>query len=277
MYEQVIDSHIHIDQYCRSDREKIMNDLNTYNIKALIAVSTHLKSSYDILSIASKYNKIRPALGFHPEQPLPEQSEVDELINLIKNNQHNICAIGEVGLPYYLKEDKTISSNKEYIELLEQFIKLAQQLNKPLALHAVYDDAPVVCDLLEKYSIAKAHFHWFKGDSKTIERMTRNKYHISITPDVLYETDIIQLVEIYPLHLIMVETDGPWAFDGPFKDKMTHPYMIHDIIKKISEIKRLSYKEVANVIYKTTVDFYKLDIWLNVKKINIYFDLIKFY
>lgn len=72
------------------------------------------------------------------------------------------------------------------IDILDLFIQKAVELDKPVALHAIYDDAPVVCDLLEKHSAAKAHFHWFKGDRKTAERMVGNGYFVSVTPDVLY-------------------------------------------------------------------------------------------
>lgn len=256
MYEPIIDSHIHIDQYWRSDRGTIFHELPQYNAQALIAVSTHLKSAHDILAIASKNKAVKPALGFHPEQSLPKRSEIDDLIKLIKDNRDSICAIGEVGLPYYLKEENLILSNEEYVEVLTRFIRLAQKLNKPLALHAIYDDAAVVCHLLEEHSIKQAHFHWYKGSDEMTDRLIHNGYHISITPDVLYEKRTMDLVQKYPLHLMMVETDGPWEFDGPFKNQMTHPKMIHQVIEKIGKIKQLSYEEVAKVIYDTTADFY---------------------
>lgn len=258
MFASVIDSHIHIDQYCRSDRELIIHDAKKYNINALIAVATDVKSAHNILKIASKYEIVKPAIGFHPEQSLPDQFEIDHLIKLIRDNKNLIYAIGEVGLPYYLKHDRLITSNEKYITLLTTFIKLACELNKPLALHAIYEDAAIVCRLLEKYQINKAHFHWFKGDQKTINKMIYNEYYISITPDVLYEKEIENIVKSYPLHLMMVETDGPWPFFGPFNNEMTHPKMIHEVIKKIGEIKRLSYVEVAQNVYENTVNFYEL-------------------
>lgn len=105
-------------------------------------------------------------------------------------------------------------------------------------MHAVYDDAPMACDLLEKHSIEKVHFHWFKGDGKTIERMIANGYFISVTPDVVYEQEIQQIVNAYPLERIMIETDGPWPFEGPFKGKMTHPAMMAESVKQIAKIKK---------------------------------------
>lgn len=122
----------------------------------------------------------------------------------------------------------------------------------------MYDDAPLVCHLLEKHSVKKAHFHWFKGDSKTITRMIHNGYFISVTPDILYEQEIQQLVELYPLEAIMVETDGPWPFEGPFQDKRTHPSMIHQSIQAIADIKKRSVNHIYQQIYKNTMEFYQL-------------------
>ena len=109
---------------------------------------------------------------------------------------------------------------------MKRFISFAKSVQKPIILHAVYEDAPLVCHLLEKHSIKKAHFHWFKGDQKTITRMIKNGYFISVTPDVCYEKEIRDLVSFYPLEQMMVETDGPWPFEGPFQGQ-THT-SIHD-------------------------------------------------
>ena len=84
---------------------------------------------------------------------------------------------------------------------------------------------------LKSIPLKKAHFHWFKGDQKTITRMIENGYFISVTPDVCYEKEIRDLVSIYPLEKMMVETDGPWPFEGPFQGQITHPSMIHQSIQ----------------------------------------------
>lgn len=254
----LIDSHIHIDKYRLADREKILNELDKYNIDALITVSTNLLSAQKLLQIKETNSKVKIALGYHPEQQLPQTDELDQLIQLIKQNEHKICAIGEVGLPYYLEKEGKVPTKSKYIKLLERFIILAKKLNKPLVFHAVYEDALIVCDLLEKHSFHRAHFHWFKGDENTINKMIAKEYYISITPDILYKERTRKLVELYPLYLMMVETDGPWPFNGPFKHKLTHPKMIYHVIEEISKIKQKSIQEVADMIYDSTRTFYNL-------------------
>lgn len=249
---KIIDAHIHLDQYNTYEIDEIIQDA-----EAVIAVSTDLESSKRSLLLADYDEKIQPAFGFHPEQQLSTEQELEQLLAWIKAMSSRTVAIGEVGLPYYLRRKNKLNQPlDQYIEVLELFLKAAKELDKPVILHAVYDDASIVCDLLEKHSIRQAHFHWFKGDEKTLSRMIKNRYFISITPDIMYETEIRHLAEIFPLDLIMAETDGPWPFSGPFKGKMTRPSMIHATLNEIAQIKGKNVECVYEQVYRNTRKFY---------------------
>lgn len=254
---KLIDAHIHLEKY--TDRE-IIEMLKYRNLEGLITVSSDLESSKRNAILSRQYKKVHSAFGFHPEQPLPSSEDIEKLITWISQNKESMVAIGEVGLPYYERNGR---SEKDfplapYIELLEVFIQLAKDWNKPIVLHAIYEDAQLVCNLLEKYSITKAHFHWFKGDFKTISRMKANGYNISITPDVVYEKEIQQLVIDYPLEYLMVETDGPWPFEGPFHGQRTHPIMIEESIKVMAKLKSITLKDAYNQLLQNTKTFYRL-------------------
>lgn len=251
----IIDAHIHLDHYKKEEAPHVVHKDPT--VAAFIGVSFDLASCQRNLELSQQYNKVKPAFGWHPEQELITDNDFTKLIDWITIHEHEMIAIGEVGLPYYLRKKEALPI-EGYLERLEAFITLAKKWQKPIILHAVYEDAPLVCHLLEKHSVKKAHFHWFKGDSKTITRMIHNGYFISVTPDVLYEKEIQQLVERYPLEGIMVETDGPWPFEGPFQDKQTHPSMIHQSIQVIADIKKQVVNDVYQQLYKNTMEFYQL-------------------
>jgi len=180
----------------------------------------------------------------------------------MKNHKDEMTAVGEVGLPYYVRQESTRNPFPlaGYLEVLEQFIAVAKKWDKPIILHAVYDDAPLVCDLLERYSLPHIHFHWFKGDAKTISRMRDNGYYISVTPDIVYKERSRDLIKDYPIDRILVETDGPWPFEGPFNGKKTHPSMIHHSIKMIATIKRLPLFSVYRQLFDNTKQLYRLNI-----------------
>ncbi|WP_243525473.1 TatD family hydrolase [Bacillus pseudomycoides] len=248
-----IDSHIHLDQYKNTERMKLIDDVKrSSEIAGLIAVSMNYRSCQQTLSLAKHHPFVHSALGFHPEQMI-NKKECEEIYKLIEANVEQLVAIGEVGLPYYLRQEKKDIMVGPYIEILEKFVALAKRYELPIVLHAVYEDADIVCNLLEQYKVSRAHFHWFKGSKETMERMIQNGYYISITPDILQKEKIRKIVSFYPLDYMMVETDGPWEFQAGI---MTHPCMIEDVLKEISLIKNISIDKVAEQIYQNTVQFY---------------------
>lgn len=255
----MIDAHIHFDHYKADERKKILDDLHNNGVEALVSVSINLDSCKKNFELSLKDSRIKPAFGFHPEQEIPSDEAMEKLFSWMQVHVNDMVAVGEVGLPYYKKiESKAHLNYKPYIQLLERFIVFAAKWNKPIVLHAVYEDANIACDLLEKHSLKNAHFHWFKGDERTVIRMANNGYFISITPDLYYEEESERLVKRYPLEQMMIETDGPWSFEGPFAGTMTEPKMMKYTIEKISEIKGISYEKVEEILYENTKKFYRI-------------------
>lgn len=261
MLNPIIDAHIHLDSYDEHDRTKLLSELGASGVHALIAVSMNLESSLRNQELSLQYpGMVRPAYGFHPEQEIPPESEVGKLLHWMEQHAEQMVAVGEIGLPYYSRleaeERGETMDTAPYIHLLDKLLALAARLDKPVVLHAVYEDADIVCDLLEKHRITRAHFHWFKGSPHTIKRMASQGYYISFTPDLLYEPEIIELAQRYPKHLVMAETDGPWPFEGPFAGQMTHPSMVREVIAAYGAIHGLTPQQAEVMLYANTKRFY---------------------
>lgn len=259
----IVDAHIHLDLYARDRTEALLQELAASDAAAVIAVSMNLASCQANARWAQRFPaQVFPAYGFHPEQPAPSDDELESLCGWIREHAAGMAAIGEIGLPYYTRKEAEEKGEtfdlSPYIALLDRLLQLADELAKPVVLHAVYEDADTACDLLDKYPGLLAHFHWFKGADSTIERMIRSGHYVSVTPDVSYEDEIQRLVKLYPLNLLMVETDGPWPFEGPFAGRETRPDMIRDSIRTIAGIKGLAEAAVRRAVYENTVRFYKL-------------------
>ncbi|PKG23225.1 TatD family hydrolase [Niallia nealsonii] len=254
--KKIIDAHIHLNQYKESTIKKIQDEKS---IEGVISVSMDQPSCIRNFQLANCYSFVHAAFGFHPEQPLPKEKELADLIIWIKKHQQHMTAIGEVGLPHYVrKKDPTAFPLEPYIEVLEQFILLAKEFSKPICLHSIYEEAPIVLGLLEKHNYMHAHFHWFKGDEQTIDHLIVNGCFVSITPDLLYEKEIQKLAAKFPLEQLMVETDGPWPFEGPFSQKKTVPYMMHDTVHQIANIKKIQVETVYDCLLSNTKKFFSI-------------------
>lgn len=263
MMISLIDAHIHLDKYPKESITNITNSLLSSNIDSVISVSMDLASSKDNLTLSQQFPQlVYVACGFHPEQSLPSETHQHELIRWLERHIKEMVAIGEIGLPYYTKMEAIQKGEKfevqPYIMWLEKLLQLAKKYDKPVVLHAVYEDADIVCDLLDEYDIKQAHFHWFKGSTKTLQRMARRGYYISFTPDILYEEEIQEIALHYPIEQVMLETDGPWPFEGPFAGQMTHPSMIHESASLYAQLCQRSLDEVCTQIRLNTKKFYNL-------------------
>lgn len=255
---QIIDAHIHIDQY---NRDEISQFFKEETLIAAISVSMNLDSCKQTEKLSKEFDFIKAAYGYHPEQSLPSDTSISNLFAWIEANQSSAIALGEIGLPHYIRrKDPSSIPLQPYIEILEQFIVLAKKLKKPIVLHSIYEEADIVINLLEKHSFSNAHFHWFKGSPKTIEQMIRNNYYISLTPDFLYKNKTQQLANLYPIEKIMVETDGPWPFEGPFIHQKTVPTMIHDTIHALATLKKYTLSDMYEQILCNTKRFYSISI-----------------
>ncbi|WP_233201559.1 MULTISPECIES: TatD family hydrolase [unclassified Sporosarcina] len=256
MSRQIIDAHIHLDMYEEEDRLQILSELEENDVTSIVAVSNDFASSVKQLELSKIDRRIKPAVGYHPEQALPSECELSAILQLIDERADCLAAIGEVGLPYYSRREQPDLDVVLYKEVLECFVRKADEYNLPIVLHTVYEDAEMVCEMLEQYSISKAHFHWFKGDDIIVQRILSNGYMISVTPEVTYRKKIQHIVKQVPLTQLMVETDGPWPFEYTFKGKLTHPSMMHESMNSIARVKGVTVDEAYKEIYETTQRFF---------------------
>ncbi|CAM3946729.1 TatD family hydrolase [Paenibacillus alkaliterrae] len=258
-----MDAHLHVDLYPEAERGALLEGAFKNGVAAVVAVSMHLASSAVNRELSLRYpGRVHPAYGFHPEQPIPSEAEIDELLGWIRmrHDAGERFAIGEVGLPYYTRMEAEAKGERldeaPYLVLLERFAALASEMDRPIVLHAVYEDADKACDILERHGVQRAHFHWFKGSAAVLPRMAESGYMISITPDVAYEEEIQRLVGHYPLSLMMVETDGPWPFEGPYAGESTRPAMAADAARHIAALKKQPAEQVACLLLANTRRFY---------------------
>ncbi|WP_191562366.1 TatD family hydrolase [Metabacillus idriensis] len=253
----MIDSHLHLDQYDRID-EKIDRWRQT-GITGVVAVSTDLESSYRILSIKQRYpDFIYAAIGHHPEKRLPSAFELQELSKLIKLERNLLSAIGEIGLPHYEKEKLSIHHHEEeFYDILESFLLLGNELDLPVVLHAVHDEAEKALALLKGHDVKKAHFHWLKAKKATVLEIVKRNYAISVTPEICYRERDQELAKQIPLEQLLIETDGPWPYSGEFAGIETSPVFLEEICHCLANILHIPIIEIKEKTVRNSQMFYQ--------------------
>ncbi|RAK18429.1 TatD DNase family protein [Anoxybacillus vitaminiphilus] len=251
----MIDAHIHLDQYPNVEAE--MKKWEEAGIKGVVAVSTDLRSSYRTLELKLKFpHFVYAAIGFHPEQTLPNETDWNEWLHLVKTERHRLSAIGEVGLPYYTLKQSSFSL-ANYVEFLEKVTEAADTYDLPLVLHAVHEHAELALTILRKYNISSAHFHWLKAPLPVVEKIIQLGYYISVTPEVCYRQRDQLLLSHIPLEQLLLETDGPWPFTGPFANIKTSPLLLFESVKCVAKAYQKSVESVRKQVLTNTLKLYQ--------------------
>ncbi|MCK5666176.1 MAG: TatD family hydrolase, partial [Thiotrichaceae bacterium] len=141
--QTLIDTHCHFDfPVFDKHRENILNACEKQSLKQIVVPGVCAQHWQRILQLSQKYQAIYPALGLHPcflhEH---QQSDLQGLKQLCETE--SLVAIGEIGLDYYNRADKTnaqfkpSSADKEKQNwYFSQQLQLAGKHCLPVLIHA---------------------------------------------------------------------------------------------------------------------------------------------
>ncbi|PWK15610.1 TatD family hydrolase [Tumebacillus permanentifrigoris] len=246
----MFDAHLHLEQYPDEQIEGLIESWRIGGIQGVVAVSTGLRSAHRTLDLQQRFpDFVRAALGTHPEQPVPPESELVELLQLIELEKNRLSAIGEVGLPHYALAELGTMALDDHLELFGVFAKLAARHRLPLVLHAVHDKVPLALEVLQRHRVERAHFHWLKAVPADLQRIVEAGYYVSVTPDVCHRERDQQLARHVPLSQLLFETDGPWPHVGPlFAGRPTSPLFLHEMVGRVAQLKGVSQDALAQQV-----------------------------
>ena len=245
----MIDSHIHLDADQYADSGGLIKRAREAGVKALVAPGVTPASNRRVLELASKHaDFVHPAIGFHPERFELTDDDLDATVAMVRAHRNEICAIGEVGLPWYGEIARRADIVERARKTLARFAALATELDLALILHCPHQTATDALSIIKAAKVRRAVFHWHKSDAATTRAILDAGYFISLTPEVAYRDRDQELARTVPLHQMMVETDGPWPYRGPFEGKPTEPSFIPEVISAIARIRADAVETVARAI-----------------------------
>jgi TatD DNase family protein len=230
-----IDSHIHLDAPQYADPSGVIKRARAAGVEALVVPGTGRESNLAALALARRYpGFVYAAVGLHPERFELGDDDVDDALRLIERERGSICAIGEVGLPHYGSPASEPAVRERAAEVLRRFARKARETGLALILHAPHASAAQALRIIRGEGAQRAVFHWHKADPDTTGAIVESGYWVSFTPEVAYRERDQRTVRLVPLGRMLVETDGPWRYGGPFAGRETEPALIADAIEAIA-------------------------------------------
>lgn len=236
-----IDSHCHLYKFNEIEIKRIIKNKDII----VLSVSEDLESSLKNLVLSQLNENVIPAIGIHPWNIEKINENTFKIIeDIIKDSKIKI--LGEIGLDKKFKPE-TFEKQKE---IFEKFLNLAKEYDLNLNLHTP-NASNDVYDLLIKYDIKKAYFHWYSGDEKLLEEIINKGYFIGVNVATIINEKYRKYIEIANIKNIITESDGPYNYKGI----ILHPDMLKNLYKLISDIRKIDIEELSNIIQNNFARF----------------------
>lgn len=250
----LVDTHCHLDMAAyNKDLVDVVTRAETAGVKKIITIGIDLKSSYEAVKLANRFECVHAAVGVHPHDSKHFSTDVgDQLIKLSQKKE--VVAYGEIGLDFV----KKYSSKETQLKVFAQQVELGKEINLPLIIHdrEAHDSI---------YQILKDNgpfdsggvIHCFSGDANDARRFIDLGFYISIPGVVTFnKAEVLhEAVRHIPLTSLLIETDGPFLAPVPRRGKRNEPSYALYTAKRVADLKKVSLDELAT---QTTMNASKL-------------------
>ena len=244
-------SHIYAEEF-DADRDEVVARAEGAGV-GLILLPAIDSESYDRQEAlaASRPDLFRQMMGLHPTSVGADNEEALQTVRqkLFANSQKYI-GIGEIGLDFYW--DTTY--REQQVAVLEQQIRWAEELRKPIVLHlrsgkagnSVDDAYRAVFQILENHADTRGIMHCFSGTLDDARRAVEIGFMLGIGGTVTYKKSTLpDIVREIPLHHLLLETDAPYLAPVPYRGRRNESAYVAVVADKVAEVKGIATDEVA--------------------------------
>ncbi len=224
----LIDSHIHLDdlRYQR-DRVSLIERAKKQGVTGWIVPAVNTDRFDAVLALQDQYTRV--ALGLHPYW-IADHHESDLMVLEEVLDSHDVIAVGECGLDYFIKE---LDRDKQ-LHFFDAQIEIAKDRDLPLILH-VRGAVDAVFERLKAHGYYRAVMHSFSGSVEQVQQMVNSGVYLGFgaaacNPNAHKLKAALQAV---PLDLLMIETDGP---DQPFYDRRKQRMLPEHLFRVCEEV-----------------------------------------
>ena len=216
MSVSLIDTHCHINFF--KNAGDIALECQKKRVHTIYV--TTLPSQFDeTFKYVKSLKYIHPSLGFHC---LESDYNLEKEKKLFLKHVNNTKFIGEIGLDF---SKRAVKSQKEQIELFEFILKNLNTKESILNLHSSSAEDEVL-DMLLKYNVKKAIFHWYSGKIGTLNKILDCGYYFSINEAMCKSKKGQNIIAKLPKDRVLVETDAPFIEDVlPYKNLNVYIYL----------------------------------------------------
>ncbi len=253
MFGNIFDIHAHYDDPCFAENlSDILLAQRRCGVEAIINCGYHLPSSRASAELAARHNFIYAAVGVFPLEAAHAPSGWLAAIRTLAG-QPRVVAIGEVGLDYHIDtHDRAVQ-----IDLFEQQLQLAAELNLPVQVHTRDADKDTL-HLLSQHR-PRGVIHRFASGFEAGRAYLGLGLALSIGPNITYPSfsHVQDTVRAMPLEKLVLETDAPFLAPFGIEENPVASDVIIHVANVIANIKKdITTQQILNISYQNAKNLF---------------------
>ncbi|MEG7361925.1 TatD family hydrolase [Pseudomonas citronellolis] len=210
-----------------------------------------------VLRLAEENDALYAALGLHPiylAQHRPEHlRDLREYLQRLAGHP-KLCAVGEIGLDYYLED----LDREAQQALFEEQLRIAIDCELPVLLHVRRAHAATIATLKRFRPPRRGIVHAFAGSREEAREYIKLGFRLGLggAPTWPQANRLRKTVAELPLESIVLETDAPDMAPAMFPGQRNSPEHLPAICEALAELRGVSAEELAEVSTRNAMDVF---------------------
>ncbi len=251
---RLIDTHTHLDfEDFDADRTQVIARSQALGVERLLVLGVSAANWARVWQLAEREPCVFAALGLHPVFLHQHQNAHLEQLRawLERLRGHpKLCAIGEIGLDFYIDEP----DRERQQALLDAQLQLAAEFALPVLLHVRRAHAAMIATL-KRHKLARAGVvHAFSGSWEEAREYIRLGFKLGLGgagtwPQAQRMHRVLQQL---PLESIVLETDAPDIAPHSHAGERNSPEFLPQICRALADIRGIAPEALAEASYRNS-------------------------
>ena len=244
---QLIDTHTHLDfPDFACDREPLLARSRALGVEQMVVLGVYQRNWQRLWDLVQTDSQLYAAFGLHPvylnEHRAEHLTELEGWLNRLAGHRQ-LCAVGEIGLDYFLPE----LDRHQQQQLFEAQLALAADAQLPALLHVRRSHAQVIATL-KRFRLRRGGIiHAFAGSREEAREYIKLGFKLGLGgaatwPQALRLHNVIADL---PLQSIVLETDSPDMAPAMFPNQRNSPEHLPAICQALANIMGISAQRLA--------------------------------
>ncbi len=256
-----IDTHTHLD--CPdfdADRQEVVERARAAGVKRLLVMGITQANWDGLWRHTLDQEGLYAAFGLHPiylDQHQPEHVEQLRQRVALLTEHPKCCAIGEIGLDYYLPE---LDRDRQQI-LLEAQLEVARDFNLPVLLHVRRAHAAMIATL-KRFRLPRAGIvHAFAGSREEAREYIKLGFKLGLGGAATWEQArrIRRVVADLPAESLVLETDAPDMAPSFHANQRNSPEYLPEICAALAALRGETTEQLARQCLHNTCELFGWD------------------